>query len=49
MPVSYMGGELNVETMAAVTPAFVLKPHNSVSPCVSQVHPEMLSLHESPG
>lgn len=44
-----MGGRLNRGAMAAVPLVLTLKTYNSVSPCISQVSPEPLSLHRSPG
>lgn len=39
---------LNTGTMGTVSPALALKPHNSPSPYVSLVPPELPSLQQSP-
>lgn len=49
LPISYMGGWLNTETMVAFLSALALQPHNSVSPCMFLVSPEKLFFAEAQG
>lgn len=48
-PTGYTGKEFNTGTMVTFPSALSLKPHYSVSLCISLASPQMLSFGRSPG